>query len=223
MSKNTKCRICEVRPIGSDDAKAIELCNGCYELAGWENTHNDDDHDRLNKIEAFDFEAAKIADLKNFANELRIKLSRNERTRPTITAAIKSHQEDLAKNTVTDSCWVCRPELDTTAKPYTVRKGTSRSGLVRNVPARAAGEAKAMLVSEKLAARYATRIDKSEKDRVVLELTNAGDVSFRLSWTLDGHYLFNDTNLKIEGKTNRKVRNVSELLRTLAPYLARKA
>ncbi len=38
---------CGEHPLDPDhtDAFALHLCQGCYDLAGWENTHSDYDHD----------------------------------------------------------------------------------------------------------------------------------------------------------------------------------
>jgi hypothetical protein len=43
----SKCRVCG-NPCHSsiDGNDGISLCRGCYDLAGWENTHEDDGHDR---------------------------------------------------------------------------------------------------------------------------------------------------------------------------------
>jgi|SRR5688500_7956470 len=45
MAKNAKrCVTCKVRPI-TTEVKGPELCDVCYEYAGWENTHSDSGHD----------------------------------------------------------------------------------------------------------------------------------------------------------------------------------
>lgn len=38
-----KCNSCQTRPVGSNNM--AELCEACYDYAGWENQHQDDNHD----------------------------------------------------------------------------------------------------------------------------------------------------------------------------------
>lgn len=37
------CNSCQTRPVASNNM--AELCEACYEYAGWENQHEDDNHD----------------------------------------------------------------------------------------------------------------------------------------------------------------------------------
>lgn len=39
------CTDCDTRRVSSNpDVRAMDLCNPCYDYAGWENTHSDEGH-----------------------------------------------------------------------------------------------------------------------------------------------------------------------------------
>lgn len=140
------------------------------------------------------------------------------------------HTEALWENTHNDSghgdpngeanfteesvCWICNPELNPANANYRLRTGTSRLGMIINVPLRADGKTKAGVVADKLAPRFATKVS-TRKGITTLTLDFAGDVSFKLRWDADGHYLYAASTATVNGKV-RKVRNVAEALRIAA-------
>lgn len=121
-----------------------------------------------------------------------------------------------------DECWFCHPELDETKKEYVERAGTSRAGMVINVPIRADGLNKAIVTATKLGleipegATSATAIKKALKEQGAVLVSSAKSpvVSFaygdlKLTWESNGRFLggiFGD----------RKIRNVAEALRVAA-------
>lgn len=47
----TKCADCQTRPIDRSTAgRDSTLCQPCWEYAGWENQHSDDDHNRIYQV-----------------------------------------------------------------------------------------------------------------------------------------------------------------------------
>lgn len=119
-----------------------------------------------------------------------------------------NHENDA---TPTPGCWICFPELNLAQNTYIPRSGTSRVGMVINVPLKASGAVKALVVSERLADRFATRIVKGTKKNdftTKLILDNAGETSFELSWDAQGRFIGGNLN-------GRKVRNVAEILRSV--------
>lgn len=198
------CVICHKRPgmsaaqrryqgVGADFA---DQCEPCHIEAGWENSHSDNSHAELAATPE-----GQIPSNWGFSSDS------TEEQKLASVALLRQEAEQ---------CWICHPELNRASAEYTPRTGTSRSGMVMNVKQKMTGAEKATLVSEKLGAKYATRIDTSEKGLVKLLLTHAGTVSFTLVWDVQGHYLYEQSKLTLNGSKPRKVRNVAELLRTLA-------
>jgi hypothetical protein len=116
-----------------------------------------------------------------------------------------------------NECWYCHPELDETAKPYTPRSGTSRAGMVINVPIREAAIVKAAVVATRLTgvqieggtARKIQASIKAAGAKLSVDKAGAATLTFgdlELNWDFRGKF----TTGTFSG---RKVRNVSEALR----------
>jgi hypothetical protein len=116
-----------------------------------------------------------------------------------------------------DECWYCHPELNEANKPYTPRNGTSRAGMVINVPIREAAIVKAAVVATRLTG---VQIEGGTVRKIQASVKAAG-----AKLSVDKHgaavLVFGDLELtwdyrgKFIGGTfaGRKVRNVSEALR----------
>lgn len=116
-----------------------------------------------------------------------------------------------------DECWLCHPEMDETQREYAERSGTSRAGMVINVPIRAQGWEKALVTAGSLGLNVPqgtfAAIKKSLKEQgavlkagpksILVELVY-GELS--LTWESNGRF--------ISGAfAGRKIRNVAEALR----------
>jgi hypothetical protein len=115
----------------------------------------------------------------------------------------------------TTNCWICNPELNEAAKAYSPREGTSRAGMVINVPIRAAGIEKAMTVEARLSdevqnGRFSIKTTVAKKTGEVALTAKSAQESFILFWDAQGHFLGGSVS---EGDKTRKVRNVAEVLR----------
>jgi len=65
MAKTAKrCVTCKIRPI-TKEVKGPEVCDVCYEYAGWENTHSDHGHDDPEGMAPEDIELLEICPVCN--------------------------------------------------------------------------------------------------------------------------------------------------------------
>jgi hypothetical protein len=114
-------------------------------------------------------------------------------------------------------CWYCHPELNEANKPYTPRTGTSRAGMVINVPIRADGVVKAAVTAGRLTG---VKIEGSTVRKVQASLKAAGaklsvDKHGAATLTVGELVLDWDFRGKFVGGTfeGKRVRNVAEALR----------
>jgi hypothetical protein len=116
-----------------------------------------------------------------------------------------------------DECWYCHPELNEAEKPYTPRSGTSRAGMVINVPIREAAIVKAAVVATRLTGvqieggtvRKIQASVKAVGAKLSVDKAGAATLTFgdlELSWDFRGKFVGGTFS-------GRKVRNVSEALR----------
>ena len=175
MAQSKRCDVCSVRPADSTTPEG-KLCLPCYEEAGWENSHSDNDH-----------EGYRSWTLRNT----------NYTTRKALLAGI----EEVAAETT--GCWVCHPELNEAQREYTQRTGSSRVGMVLNVPLRATAQDKAKIASTKLGLVDA----RMRTNHGVTTLKSKAD-DVELSWDARGRYVSGTV-------AGRKVRNVSDAMRAM--------
>lgn len=116
-----------------------------------------------------------------------------------------------------DECWYCHPELNEATKPYTPRSGTSRAGMVINVPIREAAIVKAAVTASRLTGiqveggtvRKIQASVKAAGAKLSVDKAGAATLTFgelQLSWDFRGKFVTGTLG-------SRKVRNVSEALR----------
>jgi hypothetical protein len=119
-----------------------------------------------------------------------------------------------------DECWYCHPELNEANKPYTPRTGTSRAGMVINVPIREAAIVKAAVTAAKLTGveieggtvRKIQSSIKAAGAKLSVDKFGAATLVFgelELSWDFRGKFVGGSF-------AGRKVRNVAEALRVSA-------
>lgn len=118
------------------------------------------------------------------------------------------HGTDTEGSNDTAYCWICHPELNENSADYKVRAGTSRAGMVINVPIRASGPEKANAVAAKLPSEYATSV-RTRKGITTLKAAKALGEGVVLHWGINGRFVSGTAN-------GTKVRNVAEALRILA-------
>lgn len=176
------CTDCGKRP---QDASVIgpELCEECYEYAGWENQHGDDAHE---EVAAYD-SAEKASGTKA----------------PFDKKILKQIRRDMA------NCPVCHPELDpraiADAKPQ--RAGTSRLGMKLSVKVRDAGQEKALQTLARIdAAGFSGRVKNVAKEGVVRLVTEQPTGRYTLVWSTSGAFLYDESGVVRDGKAV-KVRN----------------
>jgi hypothetical protein len=203
MNANTaKCEICATRPVPSlrvrDEAgmsRDMKYCVPCFEEANWENTHSDGAH------EGFEALTVRKGGFKNKAELEAWKAEKREETK---------------------ACWICHPELNEATREYTPREGTSREGMVVNVPIRAAASVKAIITAARVAgiesieSTEAKAIRQLRAQGLVIEVAKFGDAKlvcakrgFVMEWDARGRFITGQLG-------DRKVRNVSELLRLIS-------
>jgi hypothetical protein len=190
MSLSTRCTICNIRPAAAPSERmSVDqvYCTPCSTLADHENTHSDQAHDEIARADA--------------AGEKLTRKGWNFKTQKAMDEWLASEREIMAE------CWVCKPELDETQKPYVQRKGVSRVGQTQIVPGRAAGEIKAEAVRVALAEIGWTATVSFRKGVTTLAIPSA---SFRLQWDIRGCYLYGPS---VFG--DRKIRNAKEAVRLL--------
>lgn len=126
------------------------------------------------------------------------------------TPAKKDLAKDLAYiaeiRKAMETCPVCHPEI----VANTAHSGSSRAGMVINVPLRADGRTKATVVAEKLdALKIEAKVRRFKGDEILT--AKIGDSELKLVWDAQGRYVY-----AFSAFNGRKVRNVSEALRLAA-------
>jgi len=199
MNATAKCEICNLRPVPSlrvrDEAgmsRDMKFCVPCYEEGQWENVHSDYSH------EGFETVTVKGSSFKNKAE---------------LDAWKAEVREEIQR------CWICNPELNEAKADYTPREGTTREGMVINVPIRAAAPVKAIITAARVAgldeikSTEAAAIKQLRAKGFVIEVGKHGDaqltcarMGFVLNWDVRGRFVTGTLG-------DKKVRNVSELLR----------
>jgi hypothetical protein len=188
------CRACEVRPVGGGTgeendrtfARSIDLCVPCAEEANWENAHSDNGHDLL---------AAGTASWKNYSFKTK-----------------KAFDEWAAEERAAmERCWICKPELNRASEEYVGRTGTSREGMVINVPLRASSKEKAEAIAAKIGKPYAVSI-RTVKGVTTLKAAKSQGEGVVLVWDENGRWDYSASRAEVAGKS-RKIRNASEALR----------
>jgi hypothetical protein len=164
-----------------------ELCDLHLEEADWENTHNDNAHDRI---------AAKDVAHKDFGSM----------TASEYREWIRDTKAEMEK------CWTCHEELNLANAPVFNhgRAGTSRAGMVMTVPVRGSGEEKAAAVIAALAAVKLTASVRVLPKAGLVVLLLQGKTALQLTWSVAGKYDYAASN--IDG---HKVRNVSAALKAV--------
>lgn len=195
MNANKTCSICSLRPVASLQNRNeagmsgdMDYCVPCFDEAGWENSHSDDDHEGFESLTVRQSSFRTKAELEAWKADLR----------ETVKA-----------------CWVCTPELNLAKRPYTPRQGTSRAGMTITVPIREAGEVKAEVVrvaltDERQNGRFEISIKTVKKTGEVFLSAKSAQESFQLRWDARGRFAGGTVS---EGTSTRKVRNVAEVLR----------
>lgn len=102
-----------------------------------------------------------------------------------------------------ETCPICHPEI----VANTAHSGSSRAGMVINVPLRADGATKAATVAERLKAVKVPAKVRRYKGHEILTAEIDG-TELRLEWDAQGRYVYGASKFG-----TRKVRNVSEALR----------
>lgn len=189
------CSICSKRPVPSTairEAEGMSLgmdyCVPCFTEANWENSHSDHNHT--------DYATLTVRGT-SFKNK----------------ADLDAYKAEMAAESA--ECWVCRPELNEAARDYAPRQGTSRAGMIINVPIREAGQVKAKVVQDRLSAdvqnnRFTIKVSTARKSGIVTLTASSAQESFSLTW--DDRGRFTGGTVTENGKV-RKVRNVAEVLR----------
>jgi hypothetical protein len=186
--KATRCTICETRPQDPEVKRETghPYCRPCLTEAEYENTHGDYDHEGIG------------AGTVEFGQT-------THKTKSAFNAWLKDVKKDM------EQCWVCHPELNEAQAEYKQRTGTSRQGIVLNVPLRASGKEKAAHVSERFGKPYTTTT-ATRKGVVIFKAVN-GNSGCEIRWDLMGHLVIAEVTV---GDKTRKARNVSEVLRLLS-------
>lgn len=100
-------------------------------------------------------------------------------------------------------CPICHPEIVANS----AHSGSSRLGMVINVPLRADGRTKAETVAARLdALKIDAKIRRFKGDEILT--AKIGDKELKLTWDAQGRYVY-----ALSSFNGRKVRNVSEALR----------
>lgn len=217
------CNICNTRPV--DRAAGVsDMCVPCSEEGGWENTHQDRNHDGLTELLASVMETEKdrtgadvykigAVELRKLAPKAGVKNAakfKSAELRAEILRVVEVEQR---------GCWMCHPELNEAQKvskgraPSTGEK-KSRVGQVINVPLRAPGELKAAVVVRKAPESLPVQVSSNKDGSVTLDITTP-DFVLILGWDHLGRYDYERSVASIGGKA-KKVRNVAEALRLIA-------
>lgn len=102
-----------------------------------------------------------------------------------------------------ERCPICHPEIVANS----AHSGSSRLGMVINVPLRADGRTKAETVAARLdALKIDAKIRRFKGDEILT--AKIGDKELKLTWDAQGRYVY-----ALSSFNGRKVRNVSEALR----------
>lgn len=98
------CIICGIRKGTTANGKDFaDMCDPCYQEAGWENTHSDGDHEGI------------------IAGDV-VYGTTTHKTRAAFEAWLKEEQE---------GCWICFPELNLAKKPAKAQPATKEQGFRR--------------------------------------------------------------------------------------------
>lgn len=156
------------------------------ELAMEENSHSDRGHETVAATPEGEYpEAWGVPAAKNLAKDL---------------ASIAEIRKAM------EACPICHPEI----VANTAHSGSSRTGMVINVPLRADGRTKATVVAEKLdALKIDAKIRRFKGDEILT--AKIGEKELKLVWDAQGRYVYDFSNFN-----GRKVRNVSEALRLVS-------
>lgn len=215
------CNICNIRPV--DRMAAIpDACVPCYEEGSWENQHQDSDHSALIdlaeavKATKRDRSGAEVfvagaVELRRLAQKVGVKNAGKHKSaelRALILAAVEAEQ---------DGCWICHPELNEALQTPKTRKASegerpSRKGQKINVPLRAAGEVKALVVIKAAGEERATL--RILGGMVAVLDVDLGHATLHLAWDAEGRYDYAEAYVK-EGDKKKAVRNVAEALRII--------
>lgn len=149
------------------------------ELAGEENSHSDNAHDSLAGTDRIDLEGW------NFKSQADL-------------------DEWVAEERKTmERCPICHPEIVANS----AHSGSSRAGMVINVPLRADGRTKAETVAARLdAVKVPAKIRRFKGEEILTAEIDGTEL--KLVWDAQGRYVYGASKFG-----TRKVRNVSEALR----------
>lgn len=152
------------------------------EMAGEENSHSDQGHDAIAETPVGEYPTKwTVPAKKDLAKEL---------------AYVAEIREAMK------ACPICHPEIVANS----AHSGSSRAGMVINVPLRADGRTKAVKVSEKLVATNDVKIRRFKGAEILTATLPGGEL--KLVWDAQGRYQYGESTFN-----GRKVRNVAEALR----------
>lgn len=204
MARSTICTICNTRPalpMAQRTSADMPYCEPCSTQADWENVHSDQAHDLVLAAD----EAGKKVSVKGWTNM---------KTRAEVDAYV---DEQLRPEM--EQCWVCHPELDETQREYTPRRGTSRLGMIINVPQRAPGQEKAATLLGRISQGIALPgADGPVTESDVKISTRKGITTLKLhdftcAWDEQGRWFYGMTSYVDDKGRTRRIRNAAEFLR----------
>jgi hypothetical protein len=215
------CNICNTRPV--DSAAGISgACVPCYEEGGWENAHQDNNHNGLTEVLRAVMETEKdrtgadvykigAVELRKVAQKAKVKNAAKFKSAELRAEILRTVEVEQA------GCWICHPELNEAQKVSKTRAPSigekkSRVGQKINVPLRAPGELKAAVV-ERAAVNLPVQVSSNKDGSVTLDITTPTFVMV-LAWDRLGRYDYDRSVASVNGKA-KKVRNVAEALRLL--------
>lgn len=106
----------------------------------------------------------------------------------------------------TQKCWICHPELNEASASYKPASGSGRSGMRMTVRPTAGAKDKAKVIADALKTKGISSKVRTIKGTTTLTAKLGKDVTLDVVW--EGRSL-------ISAKAERKLRNVSEVLRYL--------
>lgn len=201
------CNICNVRPVNKN-AGIEDACMPCYDEGGWENTHDDREHDRLNEV-AEKLEGVGAVELRKLAKGIVLNPAKYR------SAELRELMRKEIDNECA-GCWICHPELNEAQRTPKTRKASegerpSRKGQKITVPLRASGTEKAKVVIG-IVGEERVKLNVRNGEGCTLDVNLDGGLFLHLAWDHDGRYDYAEAYV-LRGGKRTTVRNVAEALR----------
>lgn len=191
MARSKTCEDCTTRPATEEINGELKYCSACLRLEEDGNHHSDAGHEYLLATADADLT------LKDW----------NFRTKKALMTWVDSERK------VMETCWVCHPELDETKVEYTPRRGTSRLGMVINVPQRAPGQEKAAVLLARITNGATQFSDTDVKIATKKGVTTLKVADFTCAWDEQGRWTYGGTSYTDDNGRARRIRNAAEFLR----------